>query len=76
MTNITELIREDSPPQHHRLLPAACFFCSADVESGDVHVPGSTGEVWLHARCSEELALGLLRAVDWRRRSTRPVLVA
>jgi hypothetical protein len=76
MTIITALTGEHIPPRPHRHLPESCFYCSADVASGDVHVPGATAELWLHHRCAEELGLGLVRATNWRRRSNGRGLVA
>lgn len=74
---ITALTGEDSPPRCRRLLPADCFYCGSSVASGDVHVPGANGEVWLHVRhCTEELGLNLLRLAEWRRRANGRGLVA
>jgi len=46
------------------------FYCSSDINrcASDVH--GSTADIHLHAHRAEGLALGLLRASDWRRRAT------
>lgn len=69
VATITDLDSEHTRRRRRRTLPADCFHCGSSVSSGDVYVPGSSGELWLHIRdCTETFGLSLLTLAEMRRR--------